>query len=422
MVKTTDSVAITVERTAEALCVADRCPCTSMLNIRTQDDVQIFATLDALVQRLMTCELARGNQSCFWIGWIIEYTQVEEVLQQVEAIRAARLVCTIVVDVNLRLAIHVCMVNVVVVFLCLHHLLQVVVVRHRELYRVRIGLTQIRLCVVCHPVTILIPVHRCAVIDVRLSVFVHLGIIFVGEDFPSGAGNLKCTRLHRRQFQSDHCTWQHDGRIGKRSDLWCTTLEVDVDVHDMTFADRRDVITTFIALLILIHIDDRDNLLLREIIDVTLTIHVKRGGLDRCRTVDSEARLQILQFLVVISVNKGALLNSLSNFVSISGTCTTHITQHFESYTFTLLADDVLLTAIVIILFLIYRITLVICTCLIYILLTKLYLSDIGFLLVFCQRVKDLLFDGLTRSIWDVTLDEWLLHHVIGTWSLNEDG
>ena len=422
MVKTTDSVAITVERTAEALCVADRCPCTSMLNICTQDDFQIFATLDELAQRLMTCELARGNQSRFWIGCVvieIEYTQVEEVLQQVEAIRAARLVCTIVVDVNLRITIHVCMVNVVVVFLCLHHLLQVVVVRHRELYRVRIGLTQIRLCVICHPVTILIPVHRCAVIDVRLSVFVHLGIIFVGEDFPSGAGNLKCTRLHRRQFQSDHCTWQHDGRIGKRSDLWCTTLEVDVDVHDMTFADRRDVITTFIALLILIHIDDRDNLLLREIIDVTLTIHVKRGGLDRCRTVDSEARLKVLQLFIVVCVNKGTLTNCSTAIVII---ISASITQHFESYTFTLLADGVLLTTIVIMYFIIYRITLVICTCLSYILRTKLYLIDIVILLVFCQRVKDLLFDGLTHSIWDVTLDEWLLHHVIGTWSLNKDG
>ena len=132
------------------------------------------------------------------------HRQVEEVLQEVELVLRSIGCAVTIVDVNLRiaLAVSILMVEVHVVPLILHHLVEVVVVGHRELYGVRIGLAKVGLGVVRYPIAVLIPVHRCAVVDIGLSVLVCGSILIVGEYFPTGAEDFISTRSDVRNLQT----------------------------------------------------------------------------------------------------------------------------------------------------------------------------------------------------------------------------
>ena len=207
-------------------------------------------------------------------------TQVIEVLEQVESILRT---AAIVVDVNLRVALQTAavVVHVQVVFLVVHHLLQVVVVGHADRHVVRVGLTQIGLRIVCQIETVLIPVERIYRRRIGHTVDMALGIVRILEEFPTATGNLVSTRCYRRYAHGDARTWQYDGRCIDIFHCRHTTLEVDVDVHHMTFGDRYNMVSIIITLFVVILIDDGDNLLSREVVDVGITGHIQRTGLHR---------------------------------------------------------------------------------------------------------------------------------------------
>ena len=94
-------------------------------------------------------------------------------------------------------------------------------------------------------------------------------------------------------------SWQHYLRSLDVLDGRNTTLEHDVDVHHMALADRCNVSTRNIALLVVVFIDDGDNLLLREVEDVRETAYVQRTGLRRSDTVYAEFILPVCQAIVV---------------------------------------------------------------------------------------------------------------------------
>ena len=77
------------------------------------------------------------------------------------------------------------MIDIVVVLLIVHHLLQVMVVGHIQLHRFRIGPAKTGLCIVGNPIVVLIPIERGLVVIERRTVIVRCGIVVVGEDFPS---------------------------------------------------------------------------------------------------------------------------------------------------------------------------------------------------------------------------------------------
>ncbi len=181
VVESADGMSVTMEATREALtfCICNRCPfisslCVRMTEVTLQEELQILSASHGLariieIQRLMT-------SNCFTI------CQVDEVLKQIETVLAA---ATIIVDIDLRLAFHILMIDIVVVALIIHHLLQIMVVGHIQLHRIRIGSAKTGLCIVGNPIVVLIPIERCLVIKERCTVIVRGGIVIVGEDFPS---------------------------------------------------------------------------------------------------------------------------------------------------------------------------------------------------------------------------------------------
>ena len=88
-------------------------------------------------------------------GNSLAISQVDEVSEQVKPILTA---ATIVVDIDLRLAFYVLVIDIVVMFLVVHQLLQIMVVGHAKLDRLGVSLTQTGLCIVCNPIVVLIPV------------------------------------------------------------------------------------------------------------------------------------------------------------------------------------------------------------------------------------------------------------------------
>ena len=211
------------------------------------------------------------------------------------------------------------MVNIVVVVSCIHHLLQVVVVRYRELYGIRVGLTEVSLRIIGNIVVVLIPVYRRRVIIERLTISMQGSIIGIGEHLPSRAGDLESTRLNRRNLQTDGCTRQHGIWFLEHTNLWHTTLEIDVQVDNVTLTDRRDVITALITLLILIEVDDGDYLFFLQVIDVRLTGNIERSGLLRCCTVDDKACLLVDQLVKCLCINQHVRIYSVSHHIGFLG-------------------------------------------------------------------------------------------------------
>ena len=145
-------MSVAVQRTLEAWVAfarGNRCPGGWMVDIGTQEELEVLASFDTIVQQAVAFQCTRRSRC--------QQTQVVQVLEQVETILRA---AAVVVDVNLRIDLYLMVVDIVVVSLVVHHLLQVVVVGHAHWYVVREGLAQIRLGVVGQIVLVLVEIER----------------------------------------------------------------------------------------------------------------------------------------------------------------------------------------------------------------------------------------------------------------------
>ena len=226
------------------------------------------------------------------------------------------------------------------------HLLQVMVVGHAHLDGVRVGLTEIGLSVVSQIVAMLIPVEWVSGRRIFHTVDVALGVRLLLKELPSTTRYLVGTRSDMRLTNTDERTWQYhlwslDILYGRN-----TALELHMDVHYVTLADRSDVCTRSIALLIVILVDDGDNLLLREVEDVREAADVQCTGLRRSNTVDAEVRLVVGQTVEVALCDDESHRNGLSG--TIGSRYATRDLDTCDLDTIGILANGILLTAVVV--------------------------------------------------------------------------
>ena len=192
-------------------------------------------------------------------------TEVMETLQQVELILIGM---QTTVEINLRRTIHILMVDVEVMLLICHDLREVVVVGYTDRHRIRIGLTE-----VCHRVEgnlvilILIPIELRLVVDKRHAIATGLIIVLTWEQFPTVCDNLVKTRVHRRRLHAEGVTRQDGRRCAQLTDLRCSTLQLQVNVHHVEFVGQRYTVTLIVILIISILIDHADDLLLSHILE-----------------------------------------------------------------------------------------------------------------------------------------------------------
>ena len=106
-----------------------------------------------------------------------------------------------------------------------------------------------------------------------------LCIILCIEQFPTATGDFVSTRgdvwLRHRQGS----TRQDDVRLTDILHGRNTALEVQVDIQDMTLAYRCDVQTSHVTLYVVVLVDHGDNLLLRQVEDISTASNVQRTGL-----------------------------------------------------------------------------------------------------------------------------------------------
>ena len=298
-----DGVAVAVQGAFEAVFVgADGRPGGVGLrcDVAAEVELQVLRGSDEFgVHAVVSAEgsvIGDGHRLVLLVVLLGLQRQVEEVLQEVEFVLCGIGGAVAAVDVDLRVALTVgiLVVKEHVVLLVQHHLVEVVVVGHGELYGVGVGLAQIGLGVVGHVVAVLIPEHLRVVVDVRLSVLVAGGIGQVGKEFPSGSQNLKCSGFYIRHLQTHRGAWQHGVGFGELAYLGHAALELQVDVDDMALGDGRDVHAGFVALFVFIGEHDGDHLVLAEVEDVRFAGHDERGGLHRRAAIDGEELLLLL--------------------------------------------------------------------------------------------------------------------------------
>ena len=285
LVESADGIALTMERTGEAVrLIAKRCPVGICLRrlVGMEEEVEVVACLHPVVERCVAAETADA--------------EVEEVAQQVDA---ALGVASIVVQVDLTVTLHVGMVDMQMELRVGHHLPQVVVVGHAERYGIGIGLTEVGLGVVGQILTVLIPVDRCLVGELP-AIAVALGVLLVLEDLPAAAHDLIGTRLHGGLEESHIVARQDSSRRAEVANLGHTTLEVDMDIDDMALRDRLDMRTALVALGIVVTEDDGDDTVLLQVEDIRLSGDIERGQFLRSITLDGEMLLEVRQLLVVV--------------------------------------------------------------------------------------------------------------------------
>ena len=270
-------------------------------DIVLEDELQILGGTNLFgIQTVVTDELAvlrasDSRQSNKCLTFTIEFRvqrQVEEILQHIQL----TLICIslgniAIIDVDLRTAVILLGIFVIdehVVVLVGHHVGDVMVVTHAERYIVRVGLAQIGLSVVGNLVIILIPIHGGVVVDEGLSVLAFCSICRVVKDFPSAAEDFERAGGYFWHFQTDSGARQYRIGLGEFSNLGYATLELQVNIHDMPFADGLNVHTRLVALLIFVEIDNGDDFFLAEVIDVTLAGDIERAGLHWDITGDGE--------------------------------------------------------------------------------------------------------------------------------------
>ena len=151
VVESADGMSVAVQRAAEALAlgVGDGCPLgVAVVLVGVEEELQVLTASHLLagageIQRHVAIKgtiaiTADGNRIAIGI-LALHVGQVDEVPEQVEAVlRRARVIGSVVVDIDLRLVVHVLVVDVVVVLCVTHHLGQVVEVGHADLHRVRV--------------------------------------------------------------------------------------------------------------------------------------------------------------------------------------------------------------------------------------------------------------------------------------------
>ena len=130
-----------------------------------------------------------------------------------------------------------------------------------------------------------------------------LGIAGLLEQFPATANDHVGTFFHVRVLHRDGGSRKHDGRSLDVVNGGHAALEGDVDVHHMTLADRCDMHTVGIALLVVVLIDDGDDLLRREVVDVGVEAYEQRTRLHGRYAVDGEAFLFVGQVCIVNGIN-----------------------------------------------------------------------------------------------------------------------
>ena len=116
-----------------------------------------------------------------------------------------------------------------------HHLAHTVVVGHGQGDGVRVGTSEVGLGVVGHVVSILIPVHRCGVVLVCVTVLVCCGILVVVIDFPSGTEHLVSTGCYGRYSKADSRVGHHGAWDSEVTNFGLSVLELQVDVHIVSF-------------------------------------------------------------------------------------------------------------------------------------------------------------------------------------------
>ena len=315
--ETADGIAVAMQHTVEALgrsrlvdigglriiryCIfADRSPCVLRTLVALQDELQI-----------LTSTHLTGIQCRVSVRTFTD-TKIKQVFQQVEAALAARRIVAVIVDINLRIAVHILVVNIIVVVLGLHHLLQVMVVGHIHLYRIRIALTaDVGQTVVAHVVVVLIPVERVQGWRERNGIASALSIFLSLIQLPATASNLVGTRNDVRLAQAYIVARNDNLRSLDILHLGQTTLERDMDIHHMAFADRRDVVAQLVALLVVVTVNHGDNLLRRQVLDIREAADIECRGLHRGLAVNGEVQLFVDQMLV--GVRFQAIIGTLSD-------------------------------------------------------------------------------------------------------------
>ena len=129
-----------------------------------------------------------------------------------------------------------------------------------------------------------------------------IGIILVGIEFPTVDKHLVDTCTYLWSVQTYSTTWQDDRWFVQRADRRCATFQLQVDIHHMQFVSHLDI-TIITILIIRILIYHRDNLLLSQIPDITLTVHKERCRLCRFLSLDGKELLMVYQFLIMTLIN-----------------------------------------------------------------------------------------------------------------------
>ena len=397
----------------------------------------------------MTCQATSAD----WYGISLsivslrDIAQVDKVLEQIKTILAT---WTIIVDIDLRLAIHILMVDIVVVLLIVHHLLQVMVVGHIQLHRFRIGPAKTGLCIVGNPIVVLIPIERGLVVIERRTVIVRCGIVVVGEDFPSWLCDTESTLGNRRDIHSESGSRQYKVRLVDLTNHRHTTLEVDVDVQDMALTYWCHIETWFVALIVFIEIDDGDDLLCRQVVDIRLARYIECADLRRRCAMDHKALLEVTQTIISSFINDDTLRNficrafnfSISFIISSTwnGTIILRDCSGSNRLTLTLFIDRISVTTIVVgygiidrITFrinhrLVFRILLLwICNSLVQVLrwVSRWFneLKHINVCLFYWAQINvSHRVNLLSCGIWNLTIHERCFHHIVFTRSCHNDG
>ena len=227
------------------------------------------------------------------------------------------------------------------------HLCQVVVVGYAHRHGIRIGLTEIGLCVVSQIESMLVPVERICCWRIFYTVDMALGVGLLLEEFPSTTRYLVGTWRHVRLTDTDERARQHNLRSLDVLDIRNTALENDVDVHYVALADRSYVCTRSITLLVVVFVNDGDNLLLREVEDVREAAYIQRAGLCGSDTVDAEVLLPVGQLAVVVFCDKETYRH-LAVYVVSTGLGSTFTSNTSYSDTFGILTHLIAFAAVVV--------------------------------------------------------------------------
>ena len=169
VVESANGVSVTMHYTikASAFVIAYRCPLIGnrriigMGKVCLEEELQVASCSYLAIYQAMANQLTVrtfcGSRNLAISNSIVDIAtrnkaEVIEVLKEVEAVGGG--------DINLRVTFHILVIYVHVVGLVVvgHHIGQVVVVGHAHLYGVAEGLAEVGLCIICHPVLVLIPV------------------------------------------------------------------------------------------------------------------------------------------------------------------------------------------------------------------------------------------------------------------------